>query len=520
MPVSNLTSLFGAPWLVILAVIWAPVVYLLGAQWSLVEEYQYGWAVPLMCVYLAAQRVAALPPATVPARKKTAVILLAAAALFYWVMRILQEANPLWRAASYGLALAAVAMTLLVIYLTQGGGRLRHLIFPVAFFLVAVPWPTPVELGIIQRLTGFNTGLAVEALNCAGVPALQLGNVIEISAGEVGISEACSGIRSFQATLMIALFFGEFYRLSTSRRWRLLAAGPLLAMAFNLLRTLILVFIAAFAGLPVMEKWHDRTGEALLISCFLCLWSVAIFLKKKDPQPPANFPETPLLPAVPLLRPLTWLLVVWAVATEISTEAWFRSHEKPENKIFSWAVRWPQANPTLQTNVISQSSLEILQCDQNSSATWIEEGGVSWRAFFLRWLPSDSFYGRAKEALSKAHNPTVCLPASGIELRARLEPVSLRVHPGLTLAFDRYVFTAGGRDLFVFFSQTEDTLESSAAIARRTHLARLDAALAGSRNYGQNNFEAALMGPENAEAALRIFSARLPELIKIQPVAP
>jgi hypothetical protein len=70
------------------------------------------------------------------------------------------------------------------------------------------------------------------------------------------------------------------------------------------------------------------------------------------------------------------------------------------------------------------------------------------------------------------------------------------------------------------FSQTEDTLESSAAIARRTHLARLDAALAGSRNYGQNNFEAALMGPENAEAALRIFSARLPELIKIQPVAP
>jgi hypothetical protein len=26
----------------------------------------------------------------------------------------------------------------------------------------------------------------------------------------VGIDEACSGIRSLQATLMIALFFGEF----------------------------------------------------------------------------------------------------------------------------------------------------------------------------------------------------------------------------------------------------------------------------------------------------------------------
>jgi hypothetical protein len=268
-----------------------------------------------------------------------------------------------------------------------------------------------------------------------------------------------------------------------------------------------------------MEKWHDRTGEALLLSCFLCLWSVALRLKKQEPQPPANVPETPTLPAVPLLRPLTWSLIIWALATETSTEAWFRSHEAPENKVFSWAAHWPSANPTLQMNVIPRSSLEILQCDQSSSATWVGEGGISWRAFFLRWLPSDSFYGRAKEALSKAHNPTICLPASGMALRAQLEPVSLLVHPGLTLAFDRYVFAAGGRDVFVFFSQTEDTLGGGPASARRTHLARLDAALAGSRNYGQNNFEVALMGPENAQTALQMFSARLPELIEIQPAA-
>ena len=57
--------------------------------------------------------------------------------------------------------------------------------------------------------------------------------MIEVSTGLVGIDESCSGIRSLQATLMIALFFGEFYRMSGTRRGWLLVAGPALAMAFN-----------------------------------------------------------------------------------------------------------------------------------------------------------------------------------------------------------------------------------------------------------------------------------------------
>jgi hypothetical protein len=174
----------------------------------------------------------------------------------------------------------------------------------------------------------------------------------------------------------------------------------------------------------------------------------------------------------------------------------------------------------LQTNVIPKVSLKILQCDQNSSASWIAEGGVFWRAFFLRWLPADSFYGRSKEALSKGHNPAVCLPASGMEMRAQLTTVSLVVHPGFNLTFDRFVFDDGGRDLFVFFSQTEETTADGFSNLRMTHLARLRAVLNGSRNYGQNNFEVALLGPATAEEALRLFSARLPELVKVQPVVP
>ncbi len=523
-------------WLAILAAIWVPVVYLLGAQWSVYAEYQYGWAVPLLCLYLAGQKVSSLPPVSAPDWKKAGIFLLVAAGLVYWVMRILQEANPIWRLASYGLALAAVAMTLLVIYLTQGGSRARHFFFPVVFFLVAVPWPTPVEIAVIQTLTRFNTSLVVEVLSFAGVPALGHGNVIEISTGMVGIDEACSGIRSFQATLMVALFLGAFYRLRLRQRWWLLGAEPALALAFNFTRMLVLVLVAAHSGLPTMERWHDPTGVALLVGCFLGLWGVAAWMARKEQKTDrgkqkaeigkqqAETPEAKSRKAESgnqkmgfSVSVLAGWIVLWAVTVEVSNEAWFRSHEARGNRMIDWAAQWPVGNPTVRTNIIPENALRELQCDQNSSVSWTGEDGVFWQAFYLRWSPADSFYGRTRVALSKGHNPAICLSGSGMKLEAELDPVLLPVKPGLSLWFDRYVFTVDGHELYVFFSQTEDMTGNGEASLRMTPLARLRAALAGSRNYGQHNFEVAIAGPANPADALRLFSARLPELIKIQP---
>jgi exosortase/archaeosortase family protein len=382
----------------------------------------------------------------------------------------------------------------------------------------------------------------------------------------VGIDEACSGIRSFQATLMIALFFGEFYRLRWPQRWWLLAAGPTLALAFNLARTLTLVLVAAREGLPAMERWHDPLGVAVLVGCFFCLWGVAVWLARgaklraiekehrtssiehptsKGQTPDAGGREsevggqwsvvggpTPVKSALVTspgsvsgfrnfsVSVLAVSLMLWAVVVEVSTEAWFRSHEARGSRTMDWTAQWPMHSPTLHTNIIAENSLRILQCDQNSSASWTGDDGVIWQAFYLRWLPADSFYGRTKTALSKAHNPAICLTGSGMKLEAQLDPVSLPVRPGFSLVFDRYIFAADERELYVFFSQTEDMAVGGQASLRSSHLARLRAALAGSRNYGQSNFEVALVGPETPASALRIFSARLPELIEIQPSGP
>jgi exosortase len=524
-----------------LAAIWVPVVYLLGAQWSLYQQYNYGWAVPLLCLYLAWERRSLSRSPSLPSYRARAACLLIGCGLLLWITRILQEANPIWRAASCGLAIEAIAITLLLLYLTGGMGRVRRFAFPIVFFLVAVPWPTPVESAVIQNLTRLDTSVVVELLNALGIPALASGNIIEVGAGAVGIDEACSGIRSVQATLMISLFFGGLYRLTVLRRIGLCLAGLASALLFNFGRMFLLTWIAAREGTKAIEGWHDPAGVTILVACFLCIWATGVWLQKQgagsgvrpgvsgqwpevSSQKLAAEPTSDLRPPISIPHPSTpsalWRLamavVAWVVVVEVSTEVWFRSHEARDSKTVSWSVQWPEANSSFKSRPLSPAVSSILAYDAGTAGVWSDDDGTGWQAFYFRWLPARSFYGRMRVALAKTHSPEICLSASGLALRKQLEPAKLQVQPGLTLAFRRYLFDAGGRPLHVFFAAVEDLDATGGdAFLRMTHLERVQAALAGSRNFGQRNFEVAISGIATPEEALRVFAARLPQLVQV-----
>src|SRR5207253_3377226 len=129
----------------------------------------------------------------------------------YALTRLVQEANPEWRLISWALAVEVISITLLLVRFALGTRRCAQAAFPICFFLLAVPWPTGIEAPLIRLLSTANTNCTVDLLGVFGIPAIRHGNIVEISAGIVGVDAACSGIRSFQATLMIALFLGELY---------------------------------------------------------------------------------------------------------------------------------------------------------------------------------------------------------------------------------------------------------------------------------------------------------------------
>jgi len=81
----------------------------------------------------------------------------------------------------------------------------RALAFPLAFLLFMVPLPAVLFYAIafpLQKLAAWN---AVAALELLGVPVLLDGNVIHLSQIRLGVTEACSGIRSLVSLLALAV---------------------------------------------------------------------------------------------------------------------------------------------------------------------------------------------------------------------------------------------------------------------------------------------------------------------------
>ena len=612
-----------------LAGYWAVLIYYMGAQWSVYEQYGYGWAVPFLCVYLAYARVRAGDGRSqigdrraesrdggrggvFQAQSSIFYLLLAFLALLYLPTRILHEANPVWRLTSWLWALEVVGLTLITAYVVhspqstdrgqgKGGGKSRKqkaesrnlegggegdgktspspfqhfsfpsLAFPICFFLVAVPWPTGVEIFITQSLMRLNTATTIELLGLFGIPAVQHANVIEVATGVVGINEACSGIRSLQATLMLSLFFGEVYALSTVRRAFCVLAGFALAFLFNVGRTFLLTWVASAKGVDAVASWHDPAGVTILVGCFLSLWGMAWAggagdrreqkaererergERRKEkagdggqcaaqaPSPtgsasvpagtayplsaggegrgeaaPPRSPLSYLLSPISYPRLLPWALLGWLVVVEAGTQIWYRSHEHGSAATSNWAVNLDVAEPAVTRVEMPQEIRGQFRADQSLEGRWQDSGGNAFQLYYFRWLPDWSLKNRVAIQMAKTHGPEKCLPRAGMKLQDYLGIITVPV-AGMELAMQQYVFTSEGSRVHVFYGIYEDPTGSAVLANRRQNTAdRIKAALAGSRNYGQRYLEVAVGGYERPEDARAALTRELGKLIRVE----
>src|SRR5207249_4468707 len=122
-------------------------------------------------------------------------------------IRLFEIGTPEWRPLGWIHTASVAALTLLSIWSAGGNRWLRHFAFPIAFFFVAVPWVTPIEVPIIQGLMRAVAGVAAETVTLFGIPTHLEGNLMRVSSGLVGVNEACSGVRSLQTALIIGLIF-------------------------------------------------------------------------------------------------------------------------------------------------------------------------------------------------------------------------------------------------------------------------------------------------------------------------
>jgi exosortase len=546
-----------------LATLWFVLCRHLSGEWSVNEQYNFGWFVPFFAVYLFWLRWQDRPETEIrdsksEIRKRKAIALLLAIPplLLLLPVRLFEIANPEWRPLAWVHAAAVVTLTLLLLWYAGGpaaAGWVRHFAFPVAFIFVAVPWVTPVETPFIQGLMRMVAHVAAETAMLLGIPAQVEGNLIRVSTGLVGVNEACSGIRSLQTSLMIGLLFGELKRFSVLRRVALLAGAVAIALVANFLRAVFLVAVAATKNISEVTRWHDITGYTIVALVFVGTMGFAYLLDRRKPSYPVVAGVSPaktkkLQPArLPLQLPVAYLAAAlcWLLFVEIGTAAWYRVHETNLVSGIRSSVQWPEQAPNFRKLKIDEEIRSVLRFDEGQAAAWTltsppnaessplakpfgvrEPAALSTpvtrstpntifcHLYVFRWEP-----GRNSALLANLHRPDVCLPASGwtqvADNGVRNYPVTRAFDlPFRHFEFQRAFENSAPQTAHAFYCLSEDRASGSPAVSQVanspgmygsrsewTRAERLGSVLEGRRHLGQQVIEAIFVSSEPFSAA-------------------
>jgi exosortase len=494
-----------SPWLVP-GLLWLWLFAHLRVEWSLNPQYNYGWGVPFLGLLLFYFRWQRRPAPDIGARNNPMITVSMAFTLALLLpIRVIEEANPDWRLLSWVLAFCVIDFSLFSLLRAGGASWLKHFAFPVCFPLAAVPWPVQFENFVVQTMMRAVAYVAVEIAGWFGVGAYQLGNVIQLRNGFVGVDEACSGVKTLQAGIMVALVLGELLHLRWTRRVALLVVGCGWIFVCNVFRATTLVFVAANSGLDALGRWHDLIGVAALL-CGMAGMLVLAWLWKGEPQPaPESSGPARIFPA-------QWGALAWLVVAFAATEVWYGTHERQLIERPVWDVSWPAGNETVAALPIPESTRVILHYDDAKSAAWEEPQGVRWWTFFGRWKPQ-----RAALQLVRSHSPEICLPAIGRTFRGARPDANVQAE-SVSLDFLSYEFEQNNRPLFVFVCIQEDKrLASALPDTGEWNLAgRLKAALQGKRNLGQRLLEIAVLGLDDFAQAKEALSKTVREILRAE----
>jgi exosortase len=492
----------------IVGVVWLELISRLRLEWSVNPQYGYGWTVPFLTAFIFWRRSQTAPSPVSHANKFLPALAIVAGALLLVPVRLIQEANPDWRLMSWTMAMAVVLITAPAFYLAGGMPWLRHFAFPILFFLVAVPWPTQFEQAIIQGLMRADTAINVEVLNVIGVPAVQMGNVIEIGTGFVGIDEACTGVRSLQATFMVSLFLGELYEFSVGRRLLLVIVGAFVAFVCNLTRTFLLVLVGAEHGSERIKEWHDPAGLSILFICLFTLWGMSMLLRKKESAKVSSGLRFSNVARIP--RALLAVLLVVTIIAEIGTQIWYRLHESPSSRMAAWVVTWPSQAQNFKSIPVAEQAQELLRYNEGGGGAWTSSDGHQWGMYFFRWLP-----GRTAGLFIKNHRPDICLPASGMKQIGSEQRKFFTIN-GVPLPIRSYIFENNGVPLHVYYCYWDGTVPDAATINQENWTAsgRLRAVRDGKREVGAQMLEIVAWGYNQDQLAEAAVRAQLENIIR------
>lgn len=252
-------SIVGA---LLVALYWK-ILHAMVIQWWDDPNYTHGFLVPLFSFYLVWRQRAVLRELPRSGSLLGIPVILLGVAVLY--LGDLGADNFLMRTS-----LIVILAGLVLFHL--GRPILRAILFPFAFLFFMVPLPGVIFYSVTFPLQHLAARQAAWTLDALGVPVFLDGNIIHLAQLSLGVTEACSGIRS-----LISLFAGAaawaylFLPLGWSMVFFVTATLPITIFA-NAARVVLTGLIGQNFGVEYASGFfHEFAGLVIYAFAFACL---------------------------------------------------------------------------------------------------------------------------------------------------------------------------------------------------------------------------------------------------------
>jgi exosortase/archaeosortase family protein len=280
--------------------------------WRSISDYSFGWLAPVFVAFVVHDRwpkiLAGLRECGAAGSARVAGVggqalalaaygLLAAGAVLFLLGATYRAGAGSSQVGSLALTMGASALLLATLFVSApepdgasdpaaawtGDARVRLValfVFPALVWLVSAPMVSVVE----RNLTGFLLTQVMRVVyfvfDTLGLPLQQAGNVLilpEVVPGqpnEVGVADACSGIRSFTGCLFAGSFLAAVFLEKLWKKALLVGMAAVFAFGMNIVRALFLTGWAYRHGSDAIHNVHDLAGYAVLgltVAGLLCL---------------------------------------------------------------------------------------------------------------------------------------------------------------------------------------------------------------------------------------------------------
>ena len=250
----------------LIGVLYGQVLVDLAGDWWTEPSFSQGLLIPPLALYVAwTRRSLTLAQPIQPGNR--GLWLIGFSCLLFMLGKL--SAEFFFPRISFVLLIAGLAWTF------WGYARLRTLAFPFVLLATMVPLPTLVYNAVSAPLQLFASDVSTSLAQLLGVAVYRDGNIIHLANISLGVEEACSGLNSLSALMVVSLLIGFLICPLMSVRVILFALSIPLSIAVNILRVTGTAIIADYHEQFALGFYHSFTGWLVFIGGFAILYSLA-----------------------------------------------------------------------------------------------------------------------------------------------------------------------------------------------------------------------------------------------------